>query len=120
MIAVINKRRGGYEKNSNGQGSSSGAAGSNGASSGKEGGLTRCNICKETGHKWLKCPKRICSVGRETGHDPNFFPLVVREDANFAISDGDRLSTGNELDGMCKYLQSQYVLDAFFSVSGGK
>ena len=44
----------------------------------------------------------------------------MKEDANLAISDGDRLSTGDELDGMCKYFQSQYVLDAFFSVSGGK
>ena len=44
----------------------------------------------------------------------------MKEDANLAISGGDRLSTGDELDGMCEYLQSQYVLDAFFSVSGGK
>ena len=44
----------------------------------------------------------------------------MKEDANFAISDEDRLSTGDELDGMCEYLSSQYVLHAFFSVSGGK
>ena len=44
----------------------------------------------------------------------------MKEDSNRAISDGDRLSTGDELDGMCEYLQSQYVLDGFFSVSGGK
>ena len=44
----------------------------------------------------------------------------MKEDANLAISDGDRLLTGYELDGMCEYLPSQYVLDAFFSVSGGK
>ena len=44
----------------------------------------------------------------------------MKEDANLAISDGDGLSTEEELDGMCEYLQSQYVLDAFFSVSGGK
>ena len=44
----------------------------------------------------------------------------MKEEANLAISDGDRLSTGDELDGMCEYLPSQYVLDAFFSVSGGK
>ena len=44
----------------------------------------------------------------------------MKEDANLAISDGDRLSTGDELDGMCEYLPSQYVLDAFFSVSGCK
>ena len=50
----------------------------------------------------------------------NFCPQVVKEDANLAISDGDRLSTGDDLDGMCEYLPSQYVLDAFFSVSGGK
>ena len=42
----------------------------------------------------------------------------MKEDANLAISDGDRLSTGDELDVMCEYLPSQYVLDAFFSVSG--
>ena len=36
---------------SNGQGSISGAVGSFGAPSGKQGGPTRCNICKETGHK---------------------------------------------------------------------
>ena len=44
----------------------------------------------------------------------------MKEDANLAISDGDRLSSGDELDGMCEYLQSEFVLDAFFSVSGGK
>ena len=104
----------------NGQGSSSGAGGRNGAPCGKQGGSTRCNICKETGHKWFECPKRVCSVCRETGHDPNSCPQLVKEDANLAISDGDRLSTGDELDGICKYFQSQYVLDAFFSVSGGK
>ena len=47
-------------------------------------------------------------------------PQVVKEDDNLAISDGDRLSTGDELDGMRRYFQSQYVLDALFSVSGGK
>ena len=65
-------------------------------------------------------PKRIFSVCCETDHDPNSCPQVVKENANLAISDGDRLSSGDELDGMCEYLQSQYVLDAFFSVSGGK
>ena len=104
----------------NGQGSSSGTGGSNGAPSGKQGGPTRCNICKETGQKWFKCPKLICSVYREIGHDHNSCPQVVKKDANLAISDGDRLLTGDELDGMCEYLQSQYVLDAFFFVSGGK
>ena len=107
-------------RDSSGQGSSSGSGGSNGAPSGKQGGPTRCNICKETGHKWFRCLKRICSVCRETGHDPNSCPQVVKEDANLAISDGDRLSTGDGLDGMCEYLQLQYVLDVFFSVSGGK
>ena len=111
---------GATRKYSNGQGSSSGAGGSNVAPSGKQGGPTRCNICKETGHKWFKCPKRICGVCRETGHDPNFCAHIVKEDANLATSDGDRLSARDELDGMCKYLQSQYVLDAFFSVSEGK
>ena len=107
-------------RDSNGQGSSSGASGSNGGPSGKQGGPTRCNICKEAGHKWFKYPNWICSIYRETGHDLNSCPQVVKEDANLAISDGDKLSTGDELDGMCEYLQSQYVLDIFFSVSGGK
>ena len=40
--------------------------------------------------------------------------------ANLAMFDEDRLSTGDELDGMCEYLPSQYALDVFFSVSGGK
>ena len=111
---------GATRKDSNGQGSTSGAGGSNGAPSGKQGGPTRCNVCNETGHKWFKCPKRICSVCRETGHDPNSCPQVEKEDANLAISDGGRLSTGDELDGICEYLPSQYVLDAFLSVSGGK
>ena len=43
----------------------------------------------------------------------------MKEDANLAISDGDRLSSGDELDGMCEYLQSQCVLDTF-SVSDRK
>ena len=106
------------KRDGNGQGSRSSAVGSNGTPSGKQGGLTRCNIWKETGHKWFKCPKRICSVCRETGHDSNSCPPVVKEDANLPIYDGDRLSTGDELNGMmCEYLQSQNVLDAFFSVS---
>ncbi|CAM9418465.1 unnamed protein product, partial [Ascophyllum nodosum] len=41
-------------------------------------------------------------------------------DANLAIFDGDRLTTGDGLEGMCGYLPSQYVLDACFSVSRGK
>ena len=49
----------------------------------------------------------ICSVCREIGHDPNSCPQVVKEDANLAISDRDRLSTGDELDGMCEYLPSR-------------
>ena len=36
------------------------------------------------------------------------------------MSDGDRLPSGYELDCMCEYLQLQYVLDAFVSVSGSK
>ena len=44
----------------------------------------------------------------------------MKEDANIAISDWDRLNTGDELDDMCEYFPSQYALDAFFSVSGGK
>ena len=100
------KDEGAMRRDSNDQGSSGGASGSNGASSGKQGGPTRCNICKETGHKWFKCPKRICSVCRETGDGPNSCPRVVKEDANLAISDGDRRSTGDELDGMCEYLPS--------------
>ena len=121
MSTAINKRMGGRRGKIviNGQGSSRGAGGSNGAPFGKQGGPTRC-ICKEMGHKWFKSPKRICSVCRKTGHDPNSCPQVVKEDANLTISDGDRLSTGDELDGMCEYLPSQYVLDAFFSVSGDK
>ena len=106
---------------SNGQGSSSGTSGSNGASSGKQGGPTRCSICKETGHKWFKCLKRNSSVCRETGHDdPNFCSRVAKENANLSISDDDRLSSGDELDGMCEYLQAQYILDALFFISGGK
>ena len=105
------KDGGATRKNTNGKGNSSGAGGSNGAPSGKQGGPTRYTICKEMGHKWFKCPKRICSVCRETGHDPNSRPHVVKEDANLAvISDGDRLLTGDELDGMCEYLPSQHVL----------
>ena len=61
-------------RDSNGQGSSSGAGGSNGALSGKQDGPTRCNTCKETGHMWFKCVKRICSVYRETDHDLNSCP----------------------------------------------
>ena len=92
----------------------------NGNPSGKQGGPTRCNICKETGHKWFKCPKRIYSVCRETGHDPNSCPQVLKEDSILAISDGERLSSGDALDGMCEYLQPQYVPDAIFSVSGNQ
>ena len=76
---------------SNGQGSSSGAGGSNGASFGKQSEPTRCNIYKETGYKWFKCPKRVRIVCHETGHDPNSCPQVVKEDINLTISDGDRL-----------------------------
>ena len=94
------KDGGATRKDSNGQGSSSGTGGSNGAPSGKQGGPTRFNIYKETGYKWFKCPKQICSVSRETGHDPNSCPQVVKEGANLDIYDGDRLSTGDELDNM--------------------
>ena len=44
----------------------------------------------------------------------------MKEDANIVIYDGDRLPSGDELNDMFEYLQPQYVLDAFFSVSGGK
>ena len=84
------KDRGTTRTDSNGQGSSSGASGSNGAPSGKQGGPARCNICEETEHKWFKLPR--------DGHDPNSCPqAAVKEDANLAISDEDRLSTGDDL-----------------------
>ena len=44
----------------------------------------------------------------------------MKEDANLAISDGDRLSRRDELDGMCEYLQSEYFPNVFFCISGGK
>lgn len=44
----------------------------------------------------------------------------MKEDANLTISDDDRRSARDGLDGMCEYPQSEYVLDAFFSVFGGK
>ena len=44
----------------------------------------------------------------------------MKEDNSLIIYDGDRLSSGDELDGICEYLQPQYVLNAFFSSSGGK
>ena len=107
MSAELRKRTGeGTRRDSNGQGSSSGVGGSNVAPSGKQGGPTRGNNCKEAGHKCFKCSKRICSVCHETGHDPNSCPQIVKEDANLVIYDGDRLSPGHELDGMCEYLQS--------------
>ena len=85
-VSGTKKKDGGaMRRDSNGQGSRSGAVGSNGTPSGKQGGLTRCNICKETGHKWFKCPKRICSVYRETGHNYNSCPPVVKEDANLLV-----------------------------------
>ena len=68
----------------------------------------------------VQVPKRICSVCRETDHDPNSRRQVAKEDARLAISDEDRLSIGDELDGIREYLQTQYILDAFFSVSRGK
>ena len=68
------KDEGATRKDSNVQGSSSVAGGSNGAPSRKQGGPACCNICKETRHKCFKCPKRICSIFRETGHDPNSCP----------------------------------------------
>ena len=105
------KDGGATRRDSNGQDSSSGAGVGNGAPSGKQGGPTRCNICKETRQKWLKCPKQICSVCRETGHDLSSCSQVVEEEANLAISERDRLSTGDELDDMCEYLRSQHVLD---------
>ena len=92
---------------SNGQDNSSGADASNGAPSGKQGGPTRCNICNETGYKGFKCLKLICSVGLKTGHNPISCPQVVKEDANLAISDGDRLSSGDELHGNCRSLPTR-------------
>ena len=43
----------------------------------------------------------------------------MKEDANLTISEGDILSSGEELDSQCEYLPSQFVLDAFFSVLRG-
>ena len=51
-VSGTKKKNGGaMRRDSNGQGSISGAVGSNGAPSGKQGGPRLCNICKETGHK---------------------------------------------------------------------
>ena len=85
VSGTMKKDGGAMRRDSNGQGSRSGAVCSNGTPSGKEGELTRCNICKETGHRWFKCPKRICSVCRETGHDSNSCPPFVKEDANLLV-----------------------------------
>ena len=64
--------------------------------------------------------KRVCSIYREMGRDPNTCPKVVEEDANLALSGGDQLSSENQLDGICEYTQSEYVLDTSFSVSVGE
>ena len=69
---VSGKKKGAMGVDSNGQESSSGVGGSSGAPSEKQGEPTRCNTCKETRHKWFKCPNRIISVFCKTGHDhPN-------------------------------------------------
>ena len=62
-VSSTKKKDGGaMRRDSNAQGSSSGAGGNNGAASGKQGGPTRCNICKETGHnQWFKCTRRQSS-----------------------------------------------------------
>ena len=93
--------------------------GSSSQSSSETGG-TKCRICKEAGHKWNKCSKRVCSICRETGHDPDTCPKIVEEDANLAISEGDQLAPGDQLGGICEYANSEYILDAFFSVSTGE
>lgn len=102
----------------NRQGSSNDASGRNGAPSGKQ-GRSRCSIGKESGHKWFKCSKRVCSIYRETGHDPNSCRQAVNEAANPAISD-DAVMSSDKLDGICEYIEAEYVLDALFIVSEGK
>ena len=79
------KDGGAMGEDSNGQGSSSAVGGSNEAPSEKQGGPTRCNICKETGHKGFKCIKRVCSVPRDWPH-PNSFPQVVKEDGQKIVT----------------------------------
>lgn len=44
------------------------------------------SVCKQTGHEWYKCSKRVSSISRETEHDQNTCPTVVEEDANLALS----------------------------------
>ena len=56
-VSGTKKKDGGaMKRDSNGQGSSSGAGGSDGAPSWKQGGPTRCNICKETGTSGSSAP----------------------------------------------------------------
>ena len=93
MSAVINKRAGELWKNSNGQDSSSGAGGSNGAQFREARWTHTLQHLQGDGAQVVQIPKRICSVVRDTGHDRNSCPQVVKEDANLAISDGDRLTT---------------------------
>jgi len=66
------------------------------------------------GHEWYKCSKRVCSICRETGHDPITCPNVVEKNANLVLSEIDKL------DGICEDAQCEYVLDTFFSASTGE
>ena len=61
----------------------------------------------------------ICSVCRETGHNPNNYPKIMDEDADLTISASNIILSGDHMEGMCEYDESGHVLDAFFTNSGG-
>lgn len=46
-------------------------------------------------------------------------PKGAEKDENLAISEGDQRAPGDQFKGICDYTHSEYILDAFISVSTG-
>ena len=63
--------------------------------------------------------KRVCSIYREMGRDPNTCPKVVEEDANLALSGGGQLSPEDQLDEITSTLslRTSYMPPPFLQVS---
>ena len=78
-----------------------------------------CGIRKNSRDTLVNCFQWVCRICCETGHDPNKYPKVVKEDAELEISDEVGLAADAESESY-DFAKKNDPEDAFISVFQGE
>lgn len=97
-LAILIKRMGGTSESKTHRGDEDFSDKDNIKSSVKPHGPPRCDMYKESGHRCYNYSKKVCSVCREVRYCPNTCLKVVGEDSSLASSEGDQLSSEDQLN----------------------